>query len=72
MTSSDEDLLKHVDNRLGRIDPTWIAINEYERHNLAVLNALIKECKRRKIRMGASLRRRANEALILYQCFKPP
>jgi hypothetical protein len=72
MTLSDEDLRKHVDTRLKRVDPTWIAINDVERHNLAILNVLIKECERRKVRLGYSLRRRAEEALVLYQCFKHP
>lgn len=72
MTLTNEALRKHLDVRLVRIDPTWIAINEAEMHNLYILNVLIKESKRRRLRVGASLRRRMDEAVMLYQCFKRP
>jgi hypothetical protein len=66
MTLSDEDVRQQLEIRLARVDPNWIFINEAERHNLAMINLLAKKSKK----LGYSLRKQLDEALLMYRVFK--
>jgi hypothetical protein len=65
MVFSNEALCQNIENRLDKINPEWVAINDEEMLNLDKLWILIREHARRKLVAGYSLRQRIDAALML-------